>query len=196
MGHELRRRRQRDETPNRHTRAGSSRHFGIGGCALARVAIGWRSDPGADGRSDVLSHPTASRKRGAWQRLGRRGKSGHRRAGRRARPRGQARAARVKARRRTVPQRRYRLRGNSWVRVKRWGKSPPRWPRGRRQGKPRPVHGKLGYGAAGPLVAGRPHSCGCGRRETGARGTEEPARRETGVERNDRRSGVARRRGT
>ncbi len=43
------------------------------------------------------------------------------------------------------------------ARVKRWGKSPPRRPRGRRQGKPNPVQDKIGDWAARPRVPGMSH---------------------------------------
>ena len=43
------------------------------------------------------------------------------------------------------------------VRVKRWGKSPPRRQRCRRQGKPNPVQDKIGDWTARPRVPGMSH---------------------------------------
>ena len=43
------------------------------------------------------------------------------------------------------------------VRVKRWGKSPPRPPRGGRQEKPLLVQDKIGDWAARPIVSGMSH---------------------------------------
>ena len=68
---------------------------------------------------------------------------------------------------RKVSQRIYRpsaLRKGNWrVRVKRWGKSPPRRQRCRRHEKPRPVQGKIGGWAARPIAAGMPHPRGLAR---------------------------------
>ncbi len=47
--------------------------------------------------------------------------------------------------------------GSLKVRVKRWGKSPPRRRRRRRHEKPRPVQGKIGGWAARPIATGMPH---------------------------------------
>ena len=58
----------------------------------------------------------------------------------------------------TVSQRIYRRAGNRAVRVKRWGKSPPRSPRGGWQDKPLPVQGKIGGWVARPIAAGMSHS--------------------------------------
>jgi len=74
----------------------------------------------------------------------------------------QARAARVKARRRKVSQKTNRPPSLGsvepwWVRVKRWGKSPPRRRQRRRHDKPLPVQGKIGGWAARPIATGMPH---------------------------------------
>lgn len=47
--------------------------------------------------------------------------------------------------------------GSIRVRVKRWGKSPPRRARAGRHEKPLPVQGKIGDWAARPIVSGMPH---------------------------------------
>ena len=145
------------------------------------------SDPGADGRSDVLSHPKARRKSRARQ-----GNQSERKV---RTPQGgilaearerQVQAARVKARRRKVPQKTDRPPGNRRARVKRWVKSPPRLPRGRRQGKPGSVQGKIGDRAARPSIAGMSHLRGPFRAQARGAGIRGPAGREAGVERNDR----------
>lgn len=69
----------------------------------------------------------------------RRGKSGHHRAGFPAKE-GERR---VKAPRRIVSQRTYRHAGNRTVRVKRWGKSPPRAWQHARHGKPQLEQGQV-----------------------------------------------------
>ena len=57
----------------------------------------------------------------------------------------------------TVSQRIYRRAGNRAVRVKRWGKSPPRPSRDGWQDKPLPVQGKIGGWVARPIAAGMSH---------------------------------------
>ena len=88
-----------------------------------------------------------------------------------------------------MSQRIYRPAGNRAVRVKRWGKSPPRQRRRWRHEKPRPVQGKIGDWAARPIATGMSHpfSPGASRR----RRADESAARQT--ERNNDQSAARRR---
>jgi hypothetical protein len=92
----------------------------------------------------------------------------------------QVRAPRFKARRRTVSQKINRpfdspQGGSLRVRVKRWGKSPPRRRQRRRHEKPRPVQGKIGGWAARPIAAGMPHPASLDR--LGAQATQDKSAR-------------------
>ena len=92
----------------------------------------------------------------------RRGKSGHHRAGCCASCKARAGAAFQSAVTDSVtenipPGSTRRKVSSLRVRVKRWGKSPPRQRRRWRHEKPRLVQGKIGDWAARPIVAGMPH---------------------------------------
>ena len=120
-----------------------------------------------------------------------RGKSGHRRAGccpsRKARAGAAGQAAATESVTENKPP--GGPLGGRQARVKRWGKSPPRPPRGGRHEKPLPVQDKIGDWTARPIVSGMSHPSAAERLRRAEGGRAGPK----GRERNDGRSAERRR---